>query len=667
MRYADVDTESVDTNADIHKAMSYPLHFVESQEDNRDTRLQRGPVLLPKGTSMLVGPSLEKRRTVPALRHDPNKATAFPKSPQSARRRIKGTPKARLRHDDSQIQSAAIDSSPFARKTIESDALTDRQREVKERQGCDAAAMFPEIRSSPKSASRSTVYSLPKLNFKADQIQSFKTAIDEDLSPVFPSDVQMNDFLGSSPTPGSSKKDVNSHHFSDDPPSSPPIISSHLDVFHIALSSPYTAQDVGLAAMSEVTDISNIGDKHSDIKSAGGILGPMKPAQTESNIYRAQDPAAVFDMHIHLPNGRIMSDFDMCVNAASEPTSAESHLAVSQGQDEVSKVTNHVEIQDSHRNETEDDQVTAQLIGEMEKASSQQSQLLQAITKPPSTSQTSARKRKRVLDYPPKVKKRIRRAASLSSSQQNMETPKAGELVADCVLIEARIPGSNHAKTPLEIKREQSPSPSLITDSQFAEISNTNQKPRGRTRGHSRADGTSQVNSSAAMTSGKNEIKLEKEEIAGMCLDSPARNTRNSKRKSMMDIDNPRGISNLHDQNLENGTDPLALDTDNGIAPGKENTVCLASIPASPPNQATPPFESPKVAHEVPNQNNPGNIAESRGLTPTPYGILQGFKEMLTKIKRVALGPEEEREIVGILFESVKEVHDAGRRSTAKQ
>lgn len=43
-------------------------------------------------------------------------------------------------------------------------------------------------------------------------------------------------------------------------------------------------------------------------------------------------------------------------------------------------------------------------------------------------------------------------------------------------------------------------------------------------------------------------------------------------------------------------------------------------------------------------------------------GILRSFRHLLENIKRVTLGVEEEREIVSVLVDSVREVHEAGRR-----
>lgn len=105
----------------------------------------------------------------------------------------------RLRHDDSQIQFAAVESSPAADTTMDSQLLTDRQREVKERQQLDAAAMFPDIRSSPRPK---TKHAGSKLSLSSDLPVS--TAADED-QPGTPSinhaTSAFDDFITSSPTP----------------------------------------------------------------------------------------------------------------------------------------------------------------------------------------------------------------------------------------------------------------------------------------------------------------------------------------------------------------------------------------------------------------------------------------------------------------------------------
>ena len=50
---------------------------------------------------------------------------------------------------------------------------------------------------------------------------------------------------------------------------------------------------------------------------------------------------------------------------------------------------------------------------------------------------------------------------------------------------------------------------------------------------------------------------------------------------------------------------------------------------------------------------------------PRAQDILAGFRRLLGNIKQLVLGVEEEREMIGVLFETVNEVHAAGRRNTA--
>jgi len=137
----------------------------------------------------------------------------------------------RLRHDDSQIQFAAIESSPAADDAIDSQLLTERQREVKERQKSEAAAMFPDLRSSPRPKAKKTG---SKLSLSSDLPVS--TASEEG-QPATPSinhtTSAFDDFITSSPTPR--RENADAQLGSDalgfdsdaaDPPSSPPKAAS---------------------------------------------------------------------------------------------------------------------------------------------------------------------------------------------------------------------------------------------------------------------------------------------------------------------------------------------------------------------------------------------------------------------------------------------------------
>ena len=79
------------------------------------------------------------------------------------------TPPARLRHDDSQVQFVAVNSSPIDSTSYDSQLLTERQREVRARQQADTA-IFSDIRSSPITESTRSIARIeaPKAESKID-------------------------------------------------------------------------------------------------------------------------------------------------------------------------------------------------------------------------------------------------------------------------------------------------------------------------------------------------------------------------------------------------------------------------------------------------------------------------------------------------------------------
>jgi hypothetical protein len=114
------------------------------------------------------------------------------------------TPK--LRHDDSQIQFEAIESSPIVSTTMDSQLLTERQREVKERQQTEAA-MFPDIRSSPRPRSSGAQRRTPLTtdlpshhsDSKADILGSSRSK--RPTTPTVLPQVDYDEHVNSSPTP----------------------------------------------------------------------------------------------------------------------------------------------------------------------------------------------------------------------------------------------------------------------------------------------------------------------------------------------------------------------------------------------------------------------------------------------------------------------------------
>lgn len=142
------------------------------------------------------------------------------------------TPKARLRHDDSQIQFAPIVSSSPAQAGDESQMLTEHQKEIKVRQH-DLAQMFPDLSSSPVAQSTALCRGVQKrLDFSDIAAAERDGGVQGTPKALLDDAARMNDEIRSSPTP-SSTRDVENVHAatedndetsdeSQDLPSSPP-------------------------------------------------------------------------------------------------------------------------------------------------------------------------------------------------------------------------------------------------------------------------------------------------------------------------------------------------------------------------------------------------------------------------------------------------------------
>lgn len=142
----------------------------------------------------------------------------------------KTTPPVRLRHNDSQIEFAAIDSSPYDLESLESQFMTEYQKEVKERQKQEAAALFPDLRSSPRFKPRGMAQELPKLYLSSQKI-SHQIMEDITSSPSLPpADSDVNDYISSSPTPRSQRVAPRGHFPLRDPSSSPQIFKAGLSI-----------------------------------------------------------------------------------------------------------------------------------------------------------------------------------------------------------------------------------------------------------------------------------------------------------------------------------------------------------------------------------------------------------------------------------------------------
>ncbi|KAL8284768.1 hypothetical protein RB597_002029 [Gaeumannomyces tritici] len=213
--------------------------FIDSQDDmdifNSASTKSISPVktnVTPAKSGKGVIPSVKERSTP---RKSPRLSSGGVTKPSvSASAHRKGRSATKLRHDDSQVQFEAIGSSPSDRASLESQVLTERQQEVRDRQKA-AATLFPGIRSSPRRTSpRRPRRSSPRraaLDTSVKQSSPLKEAHPRSPSP--PSTPQaatpergdsFQDFISSTPTPrrGRATPLAPTYGEAADLPSSPP-------------------------------------------------------------------------------------------------------------------------------------------------------------------------------------------------------------------------------------------------------------------------------------------------------------------------------------------------------------------------------------------------------------------------------------------------------------
>lgn len=193
---------------DYHDS-SVRLNFTESQDHGNHlplespARFQPTPLSRPSASSRSATPGSAK---APETR--PEDSTPLPRKKSKGR-----AAKAKLRHEDSQVQFAAIESSP-ALFVPESQPLTDRQKEIRERQR-ETAAMFPALRSSPTEKTKKALATSSQPNLSLGPFRA--STPDHDTG-------SFDDCLTSTPTPrrGQAVSLPEQDQELTDPPSSPP-------------------------------------------------------------------------------------------------------------------------------------------------------------------------------------------------------------------------------------------------------------------------------------------------------------------------------------------------------------------------------------------------------------------------------------------------------------
>ncbi|KAI1342916.1 Rap1-interacting factor 1 N terminal-domain-containing protein [Xylariaceae sp. FL0016] len=212
--YADILLPGLDMSS--YESNGSRPSFVESQDDLG--RVDASMIVDGRRGTPRKQSSLRRSATPGSVQLSLPRKRPIDTTPSATRQksaRLSGTP--RLRHDNSQIQFAPIQSSSPA-AGLESQVLTDRQREVRERQR-ENETLFPSIRSSVEKAKSEaqTAHNSPVLPQGSDASPHTHAATPQ-------TGRTFEDYVSSTPTPrrGQAPMLYDDHEMTDDVPSSPP-------------------------------------------------------------------------------------------------------------------------------------------------------------------------------------------------------------------------------------------------------------------------------------------------------------------------------------------------------------------------------------------------------------------------------------------------------------
>ena len=223
----------------------------------------------------------------------------------------------RIRHDNSQIEFASIDSSPSILRAIESQLLTDRQREVKERQTTESNSLFKDISSSsgPKSRTENT----PRLQLSGRDRVRFRTPELGSSSPILPPTDSMVVFFDSSPTPGSQAFEAGDAF--DQSEVIPPLSSGGTSMMHLSIDDPPSSPPAEAFAILDGVDVSEtIESSHETDDTEKAVAVPYFPSS-------ATGRAGVDDIGMGIPKEQADRD-DPTQRSTSPEHHAESVIPV---------------------------------------------------------------------------------------------------------------------------------------------------------------------------------------------------------------------------------------------------------------------------------------------------------------------------------------------------
>ncbi|MCJ1281912.1 hypothetical protein MMC26_001235 [Xylographa opegraphella] len=449
---------------------STPFDFIETPEaleQNLAPDNSRSQGLIRESPSESIEYRVE---TIEAGPEPPSNVANCTSTPSPRKGYTARSPIARLRHNDSQIQFAAIESSPSCSEAMESQFLTERQREVNKRQHQEAAAMFPDIRSSSRRKSRDCATKPPRLHLGLARDIRSHDRVDEIVSPTLPlpNDIS-NTFLDSTPTPSSSAKRSSRFFHQDGPPSSPPPFEDHGAVEKKLLSPSRYFQDIVDEILIDPTIDPQAIPRPGDEKSGSAYLSEL-----ESDTQHPRRATNFLHEHVlESPNAKIddgptstgfQKSKDCSTNASEQdatevrqqsplPNRAQENKPTLQSgisTDTIAQISvlfsnapeNMIESKYHDISVDSDDEVSAQIANDMERALSQAAESSKASSPLDTRAQATGAKRKWLSMSPePNTKRRCSPRLSGSAEIDNMKQAQAPteEEILECIVVSSPV------------------------------------------------------------------------------------------------------------------------------------------------------------------------------------------------------------------------------------
>ncbi|KAI7082379.1 hypothetical protein KC356_g8426 [Hortaea werneckii] len=566
-------------------------------------------------------------------------------------RRKEPARKARLRHDDSQLHFAPIESSPVHFE--DSQMLTERQKEIKARQ-YENAQMFPELSSSPVVKQSTTLRKLEKrLDFSSEN-----TGAEPIGTPTGPPDANApmsDDKIPSSPTPSSAKDQGSAQiemHESDselaqDPPSSPP-------------------------------------REYDEEFDAGGAVFETEPARIDSDL-PSDTP---------LPNEQLRREQEQAAEGhqaepdpdATEgttfvpPSSTKQRQRRSLGKTTETEATSKNAPVDVDISRIEDSFVELQPPENAESPeASQHSQTNSKKRKRPSTKFSSTKKRKSQSPFKAVssfFSNWVRRSQSqdndenmeeeiVVASSQPSESPESKNKVhktrSPIVEVPFRRDDQNMSKT-------SEAAPEEIEGVQESQLSKRGRRRARRSQASQRNSQANNEHSDATDARGLKRKATDQTDASNDEQASPSDAVENSQlqasatsrtRKQRQGQD--AKLVQRAQQNAEEAGPSRSTRRKNRNA--SREAAAVASTPHTSTNAPVPEEEPIEhVAEAVPEETGDDRSTAGERPTATPASIMGKLRDILGDLSKSFLGGQEEREMDDVLFEIRQEVHEAARR-----